>query len=163
MKIRFRIKGLDAYLDELTLLSNLFAKDYCLDKALQAGADVVADATKEALVSYTPDNRPYVKPPGMRKGITQIQKTGLIKSFGITPKQQKGNMVNMKTGFDGYNALGQPNVMIARCLESGTSFMPKNPIISKASKKAKQGCIDAMQKSLTDDINKMKSRNVKGL
>lgn len=159
--MRFRFKGLNEYVDMLDQISSVFAREYVIEAALQDGADVVADEQKKALEGLKVDNRPYVE--GKRDSILQIQKTGLIKSFGITPVQQKRNLIDVKTGFDGYNALGQPNVMIARMLESGTSFMDKNPVISKATKRARNDCLNAMQDRITLEIDKIKARNKKGL
>lgn len=158
--MRFRFKGLREYVEELTAVSNLFAAEYAVEKALDAGADVVADETRKALETMNVDNRPYVEP--QRDSITELQRQGLLNSFGVTPIQHKRNMIDVKTGFDGYNKIGQPNVVIARSLEAGTSFMPKYPIISRASRKARTACLEAMQKSLTEDIEKTKRVNKKG-
>lgn len=159
--MKFRFKGLSEYAEYLTEISNLFASMYIIEEALNDGAKVVADETRKALEGLDVDNRPFV--PEGRKSIMQVQKVGLLNSFGITPVQQKRNMIDVKTGFDDYNKLGQPNVVIARSLEAGTSFMPKNPIISKASRRARNDCLDAMQKCITENIEKIKRVNKKGL
>lgn len=161
MKLRFRYTGLKEFLEEMTEYSNIFATQYAFEKALNAGADVVADETRKALQTMKVDNRPYVEP--QRESILEIQRQGLLDSFGITPVQQKRNMIDVKTGFDGYNELGQPNVVIARSLESGTSFMPKYPVISRASRNARNGCLEAMQKSLNEDFERTKRVNRKGI
>lgn len=159
--MKFRFKGLTEYVQELTEISNLFASMYVVERALEDGANIVADAQKSALERLEVDNRPFV--PDKRKSILQIQKNGLIDSYGITPVQQKRNMIDVKTGFDGYNKLGQPNVVIARSLEKGTSFMPANPILSKAARKARNDCLEAMQNRITKEIDLIKSKNKKGL
>ena len=159
--MKFRFKGLNEYVEELVQISNVFASQYVVELALTDGADVVADETRKALENLEVDNRPFV--PDGRRSILEVQKRALLDSFGITPVQQKYNMIDVKTGFDGYNKLGQPNVVIARSLESGTSFMPKNPIISKATRRARKDCLEAMQNRITKEIELIKSKNKKGL
>lgn len=152
-----KFKNLDKYVSQLEHLSSF--TELLIGEAVYDGAEIVADATKTALNGLPVDNRRKVP---MRKSINQKQKNALIESFGIAKLQRDKNFYNVKTGFDGYNTivtdrwpLGQPNVMIARSLESGTSFMPKNPIISKATRNAKKRCEEAMQNSLTKNINKL--------
>lgn len=152
-----KFKGLDEYVRRLEYLSSY--TDKLIGEAVYKGADVVANETKRALESLPVDNSTN---KGERKSINQIQKNGLIESFGIAPLRNDNNFFNVKTGFDGYNRLvtnnyplGQPNVMIARSLESGTSFMPKNRVISKATNRAKKACEQAMKDSIEDNIQKL--------
>lgn len=159
--MKFRIKGLDEYIKKIDKLSNSFNAEVCLENALQKGGEIVKDETIKYLQKMPVDNRPYVI--GMRKSIMEVQRQALIKTFGVTPTmQKKGNMVDVKTGVDGYNKLGQPNVMIARSLEKGTSFMNANPVISRASKNARNKCVEAMQESLNEDIERiMNNQNLR--
>lgn len=154
---RIKIDGLDKWVRQLDNLSA--QSEVIVGKAIYKGSKVVADATKTALENLETDDRTKVE---TRKSINTLQKKALISSFGIAPLRNDRNFLNVKTGFDGYNSivtprwpLGQPNVMIARSLESGTSFMKKNPIISKATKNSKNKCIEEMQKSLEEEINKL--------
>lgn len=152
-----KFKGLDEYVRKLESLSSY--TDVLIGEAVYEGAEIVANETKDALQSLQVDNRQRVP---QRTSINQKQKNGLIESFGIAKLRKDNNFFNVKTGFDGYNdivtdrwPLGQPNVMIARSLESGTSFMPKNPIISRATRRAKKKCEEAMQKSIERNIKKI--------
>lgn len=158
--MKFRIKGLDEYIKQIDRLSNSFVAEVCIENALKKGGDVVLKETIKYLEKMPVDNRPYVI--GMRTSITELQRQALIHSFGVTPTmQKKGNMIDVKTGVEGYNKIGQPNVMIARSLEKGTSFMNKNPVISRASKNARDKCIEAMQESLNEDIERIMNNNLK--
>lgn len=157
---RFKIYGLDAYIDKIDSLSGL-TQEY-VGQAIYAGAEVVADATKAAISGVEVDNRVNVPDGEQKRSINQKQKLGLIESFGIASARYDGNFYNVKTGFDGYNEIrtkrwpmGQPNAMIARSLESGTSFMRKNPIITKATNQSKKKAIEAMQDSLNKSIQKI--------
>lgn len=152
--MRFRFKGLNEYTRKLERLANVFVMEDAVKEALKAGADVVADQTRSALNGIPVDNRRFV--PDKRAGILQVQKDGLMNSFGVTPSQKKGNMIDMKTGVNkGTNKIGQPNVTIARRLESGTSYMKKYPVFSRATRSARDGCLKAMEQSLNESIEKI--------
>lgn len=153
-----KFKNLDKYVAQIEKL-NFYADTYIKD-AVYAGGNVVADATKEALIALNPDNSPSTVEH--RRTINAKQKAGLIESFGLAPVRNDKGFINVKTGFDGYNEvitkrwpLGQPNAMIARAMESGTSFMDKNPIIRKATNRAKKPCEEAMRLSFENSIKKL--------
>lgn len=144
------LKGFEDYIRKLDNLES-YVDEY-VGRAIYGGARIMANAVKHNLYSLPVDNR---KKTTTRTSINYIQKMGLIESFGIAPLRQDGDFLNVKLGFDGYNDFitynfptGQPNVMIARSLESGTSFMPKNPIISKTIKQFRNACIEEMQNEL---------------
>ena len=68
----------------------------------------------------------------------------------------------MKIGFDGYNQLttkrwpqGQPNSMVARSVESGTSWMKKQPFMRNAEQSAKGPCEAVMEKTVDEHIKKL--------
>lgn len=152
-----KFTGIDEYVRKLENLASY--TDKLIGEAVYKGADVVANETKQALQSLPVDNSTN---KATRTSINQIQKNGLIESFGIAKMRNDNGFLNVKTGFDGYNKLisnsypmGQPNIMIARALESGTSFMPKNRVISRATNRAKKACEEAMKKSLEGNIEKL--------
>lgn len=154
---RIKFTGLDEYIEKISKL-NALAEVY-VEKAIGEGAKVVADNTKKALQGIPVDNRGHIP---YRSSINQKQKNGLIESFGIASLRRDGNFINVKTGFDGYNDIitkrwpqGQPNVVIARSLESGTSFMPKNPVITKATRESKDAVLKAMEESLKKSIEEL--------
>ena len=94
--------------------------------------------------------------------ITQRAKEGLIKSFGVTPMQKdRDGIYNVKLGFDGYNdvktkkwANGQPNQLIARACESGSSAMIKQPFFRQAVQKTKRKAEARMAEVLDEKIKK---------
>ena len=154
---RIKITGLDEYVAKIEKLG-YYAAEY-VGEAIYEGAKVVGDHTKAALENLPVDNRTNVE---YRTSINEKQKRGLIESFGIASARYDGNFYNVKTGFDGYNEIitnrwpqGQPNMVIARSLESGTSFMKKNPVVSRATRESKDACIKAMEKSLKKSIEEL--------
>ena len=156
--MKYRFKGLNEYVEKLERLSNRFNAEACIEFAVQDGAAVVADYTRKELENLPVDNRPFVA-EGKRTSIMQVQKVGLLHNFGTSPIQDRNNLINIKTGVDDYNKIGQPNVKIARSLERGTSFMPKNAVFTRASRKARKPCLDAIQKSLNESIEAICANN----
>lgn len=149
--------GIDKYINSLEEISN--ATDEMIGKAIYEGAKVVTDEIRGALEGLPVDNR-IAKNGETLTGISQAQKSGLLDGLGITT-MRKDDSYNVKVGFDGYNNVktktwpkGQPNSMIARSLESGTSFRAKNPVISKATRAAKAQAEEAMAKAFDDELEK---------
>lgn len=131
-------------------------------KAIYAGAGIVADAIKENIKDL-----PIVRGYGTEKdplpgGVTAPQKAGLIEGLGISPMQSDAGYLNVKIGFDGYNATktekypqGQPNQLVARGVESGTSWKKKSPFIRPAINASKQRAEDEMARILDQEIEKV--------
>lgn len=143
---KLTVKGLDKYISDLSQLSN--AVDDDLGKAIYAGAQIVADATRAGIESI-----PVGKNP-IKGEIEQVQKDGLLQGLGIAPMQLKGTELNVKLGMDGYNAKGQPNSMILRSIEAGTSWgRPANPVVKRAVNKTRRQAEQAMVKAFEEAIS----------
>lgn len=96
------------------------------------------------------------------EALTTLQKDGLLDSLGIAPFRDEINNVNTRIGFDGYNQVktkkypnGQPNVLIARALEVGTSYLPKHPFIAPAVRAAKSQLNKIAQDTCDKEIAKL--------
>lgn len=136
--------------------------DEMIGKAVYAGAGIVADAIKANIKSlpivrgYGTDSNPL---PG---GVTAPQKAGLIDGLGIAPMQDDMGYLNVKIGFDGYNATktekypqGQPNQLVARGVESGTSWKKKKPFIRPAVNASRNRAEAEMARILDEEIKKV--------
>lgn len=152
-KLKFR--GLEEYEKQLMKLQSC-SKD-CIGKAIYQGAAVIADAVRQNIEALPIDDR-IVRPGQMLNGITQEQKEGLLAGFGIARLQDDGGYLNVKLGFDGYNELstkkypmGQPNSMIARSVNSGTSFRQRIPFVDNAVR-AKKDEAEKKMKETFDDV-----------
>lgn len=154
--MRYRFKGMKEYVQKLERLSNKFNAEACIEIAVDKGAKVVDEYTVKELQGLPVDNtRGKIE---QRKGIRSIEKSFLIKEFGITPLANDNGFINKKTGVD-RGRLDYPNsdsyvyaVVLARSLERGTSFLPRNPVFSRASRKARKPCLQAMEQSLNESI-----------
>ena len=162
-KIMF--KGLDSYMSKLSALER--SADQVAKAVIYDGAEVVADAVRKGLESLPTseyDGKPWFGTPGhLARGPSEAQKKGLIDSFGITPvgTDAKGP-INVHIGFDGYNSVrsaqwpqGQPNQMVARAVEKGTSFMEKNAVIKAAVSKSRRTAVKAMERRAEEEIEKI--------
>lgn len=152
--------GLNDY--ELMISKLSKGVDDIAGKAIYAGAGIVADAIKENIKAL-----PIVRGYGTEKdplpgGVTAPQKAGLIDGMGISPMQDDGGYLNVKIGFDGYNATktekypqGQPNQLVARGVESGTSWKQKKPFIRPAINASKSRAEAEMARILDQEIEKI--------
>lgn len=152
---KFDFKGLDLYISELQKLEKNTSP--AIGKAIYKGAGYVADQIRNAIQTLPTDDRIFVK--GMRRGIHPDQKEGLLEGLGITKRENKNGFINVKVGFDWYNDVktkqwpfGQPNVLVARAVESGTSFLPKTPVISRAVRDSRAKCEEIMKLTIDEEI-----------
>lgn len=108
--------------------------------ALYDGADVVADAMSSAV-----DRIKTEKFQGKRESRlpSPEEKEALRGKIGIARFRKNGSEVDTLIGFtkgEGYVMLGKRKTavrMIARSINSGTSFMQKQPVFRQAARKAK--------------------------
>ena len=74
--------------------------------------------------------------------------------------------LNVKIGFDGYNAMrtekypqGQPNQLVARGVESGTSWKQKHPFVRPAINASRKRAEAKMAEVLDKEIEKVMDTN----
>lgn len=119
------------------------------------GAELIADAVRAAIKTI-PSRDPGER---TRTGITQAEREGLLEGLGISTMQVSGGVVDNKIGFDGYNSYitksypkGHPNSMVARSIESGTTFLKKTPFIAPTVRRLRASVKEAMQAELDEQI-----------
>ena len=158
---RMKIEGLSEYVQKLEELEQQ-AKPL-VQKCLYEGAAVVANAVKSSIGSIpTRSNTEFGSESHVLHGLTAAQKAGLVESFGITKMRDSSFTQDVKLGFDGYNQVrtpkypnGQPNAMIARSIESGTSFLQPCHFMSKAVNATKSACVAKMEEVCDSEISKI--------
>ena len=136
---RIRFSGLEDYERQLSQLQR--GTDEIAGKAIYAGAETVADAIKQNIQGLP-----------SKTGTTR---QGLLEGFGIAPLQDDSGYLNVKIGFDGYNAKGVPNALMARVFESGTSKVPKHPFVRPAINSSRKQAEAKMAEVLDAEINKI--------
>lgn len=130
-----------------------------------AMADVVADNIRKNIEALpaAPDIEGLTAYREKRKSrLTISEKKGLEDGFGVSPMQNDNGFINVKLGFDGYNGIktkkypkGQPNAMIARSTESGTSVREKTPFVRTAVKKSQVPALKAGETAVDEKIKKI--------
>ena len=134
-------------------------------KAVYAAAELVAGEIRagirglrtttatQAIINYHRGQPSY---------ITEDQKEGLEESFGVARFRDDQGFINTKLGFDGYNRVvtkawpkGQPNALIARSCERGSTAMIRQPFISRAVTRAKKQAETVMEQVFDEETQKI--------
>lgn len=157
---RIEFKGIANYTRRLEALGR--SERVTLGKAIYAAADIVTDAIRQN-INALPVQNGQTKRGELHRDINEKAKQGLKDSLGIAPVQQDAKgFYNVKIGFDGYNNIktkkypkGQPNAMIARSVESGTSFMAPHPFIAPAVRKTRRAAEQMMEKIIDDETKQI--------
>ena len=136
---KWTMEGMSEYIAYLQSIAGV--TDEAIGAGVYAMAEVVADKVRDNIQALpTVSNEANIAT--YRQGysrLSDLEKQGLLEGFGVTPMQDDGGYKNVKLGFDGYNSIktkkypqGQPNVLIARVTESGSSYRQKTPFMRTA-------------------------------
>ena len=139
MMAKWTMEGMSEYIAYLQSIANV--TDEAIGAGVYAMAEVVADKVRDNIQALpTVSNEANIAT--YRQGysrLSDLEKQGLLDGFGVTPMQDDSGYKNVKLGFDGYNSVktkkypqGQPNVLIARVTESGSSYRQKTPFMRTA-------------------------------
>lgn len=153
------------YFLRLQALEKCFAKEETLEKAVAAGAAVVADAIRENLDAL-PEEQFRFLDTFCGESFSEVptgQKIDLVEGFGLTPiERDKNGFVHTKAGFDGYGSFptntyprGVPNALIARAVESGSSVREKTPFVRPAVNATRKEAVSAMESVVDDEMKKI--------
>lgn len=146
--------NLDKYTKKLEQLQ-FDTRDKIIGKAVYEGAGIVADAVRANINALTTSN-------DFHEAVTPKQKEGLLSGLGISRMKDENGFINVKVGFNGYNSIrnkrypnGQPNALVARSLEKGTSVAPAQRFVAPAVKRAQASAENAMQEIVESEIDKI--------
>lgn len=152
-----------AGLENLTKqLDQLAAKSRSISRAaLGEAAGVTIQEVKKAIQTLPVEKSRFGTPEKPLTGVTARQKADLLNSVGIARFRDSGGTVNTSIGFDGYGSTktkkypgGVPNAMLARSIESGTSFRKKTPFMRKAQSAIKGRALQAAEEKATEMVKK---------
>ena len=133
-------KGIDKYIQNMTNLA--LESEEITKRGVYDGMKVVADAIVAGIGGIKPGH-----------GITEADIEGLRTGFGIARIENRGGTINTKSGFAGKNSKGKRNSVVAREIESGTSYRSKQSFVGTAGRKAKAAAEQAIAKTIDDEIN----------
>ncbi len=144
MAFKIEVTGLDELLTKMGKLPEKAADVAAL--ALYEGAAVMADAISQAVQGIATEKFHYVKggrqrlPSPEEKALLVNAKKGVAK-FHKTVMQVDTSVGLQKAGYGTINGKTKPIPLVANSINSGTSFMKKQPFFRKA--KAKSGAATA--------------------
>lgn len=151
---RISFEGLDDFVKLCEVTFRTTKK--IVGKSIYPGAAIMMRAAEQATANIITDSS-HTK--GMRRGPSEKQKQGLIESLGIAPMRVDDWGYNVKIGFDGYNGLpskrnpkGQANIVIARSVESGTSFMYPQHFMQRAEERVRSQVEDAIERQFYEEV-----------
>lgn len=161
---KLKMIGMETYIAQLKNIQNGTAA--VCRAAVKAGAGVIADgirqelqsevlavSEKTALAAYQHNFPTY---------LSEHQKKGLLDSLGISKIKANKGMYDTKVGFDGYNDIkterwpnGQPNALIAQSVESGRTWMIKQPFVRPTVKRLEKKALQAMKDAADKETQKI--------
>lgn len=143
--------GVDKFVSELDKLGDNVEE--ISKRAIYSGAKVLADAIRSNIQGLSTDKR-----------LTDYEKEGMLVGLGVAPMKKNGQIIDTKIGMHGYNShrtkkypKGQPNAMIARSVEKGTSFRKPQPFIQPAVEQYKAEAENAMSAEFDRQVSKIVS------
>lgn len=152
---KITLYGFDAYARKLENMEREIAA--IEGEAIYLAAGIVADEVKASIDEIHPDGT-----SDYEKRTLTVQKEGLKESFGIAPLRDDSGYKNVRLGFDGCNKIktkkypkGQPNIMIARSINSGTSWRAKQPFFDKAVRRVKAKAEATMKTTIEEKMEKI--------
>lgn len=160
-----QFKGMQEYMERLQKIGKNTPE--IIGKVVYGMADIVADEVRnniDALPAKTDKEGLKAYRSKSPAPITVSEKKGLQEGFGIAPMQNDNGFWHVKLGFSGYNEVktkkyskGQPNVLIARSIESGSSVRNKYPFVRPAVNKAKKKAESKGQTIVDEEIKKLEN------
>ena len=151
-------KDIDEYIGKLQRMG--MQTEEMIGRSIYPGAAIVTDAIRAGIEGIPEAPAQYAR--GHKTGLTPAQKQGLLDGLGIAVMRNDGGFINVKVGMDGYNSTvtkrwpkGQPNAMILRSLESGTSFQSKQPVIAPAVRASRNAATQKMREQFDEETRKV--------
>lgn len=163
---KWQMQGLQEYVEHLQKIGANTPE--VIGAGVYAMADVVADSVRKNIEQLpTVKNEENIETYHYKTGTSKLseeEKEGLLDGFGITPMQRDGDgFYNVKLGFDGYNKIktkkypkGQPNALIARITDSGSSYRQKTPFMKDAVNGAKKEALEKGKAAVDKKLQEIK-------
>lgn len=127
-------------------------------RGVYEGTKVLADEVKKGLNGLKVDNG-WGTAEKPLQGVNQNVKETLIHAMGVSKIEFVNGSANASVGFKGYDGIktkkypnGRPIQMLMRSVESGTSFMMKQPVIRQSVNRAKKQVEGAIKKAVNEFI-----------
>ena len=157
MAFSIRVDGMNELVQKMQKLGENAA--HIAAQGLYDGAGVVADKVSSAVQGIATEPFKYAKNGQKRKPSPEEKAIVMNARHGIARFRNTGVSVETSVGLQnaGYAQLGKKTVpipKIANAINSGTSFMDKQPFMRKATSTAKAAAQAAIEKKITEEIEK---------
>lgn len=138
--------------------------DKVVGRTIYPGGKVMSGAIKDSMNGIRVDDSfwGFASQHARKHGPSSRQLKALIESFGIAKIRKNKYGYNVKCGYDGYNDIvsdrwpnGQPNAMVARSINKGTTFMEAQPFMDTAVARAEGATIEAMKVQFDKELDKI--------
>lgn len=156
MPYTLKVEGMESITEMLSKAEN--AAPGIAAQALYKGAGVVADEIGKEARGLQTSNAFWYAHGGKQRYPSPEEKEALVSAgaAGIAKFRKTGNSVDTSVGYgrSGYvtiNGKQKPVAVIANAINSGTSFMKKQPFIRKAIAQAKGKATDA----ITEEVERL--------
>lgn len=162
MAMTIQTDGLDDLGKMLAELENQAAS--VASEGLYEGAGIVADALNRGIESIKTEPFRYA-PEGKTRLPSPQEKAALERKVGIASFRKTGSDVDTLIGIsfdDGYTQIAGKKksvAAIARSINSGTSFMLKQPVFRRAASKAKGPAKNAIVAKVEERFNEIIKEN----
>lgn len=156
MAMTIKVVGLDNVMNTLAGLNK--NAEAVAAESLYEGAGIVADAFANAAKSIRTEPFTYKKKQRLP---SPEEKAAVVGKTGIAQFTKNGSEVNTLVGVSGAAGYadigGKPKAvrLIARSINSGTSFMPKQPVFRKAKSASQKTATAAILKKAEDMLNEI--------
>lgn len=154
----FKVEGMEDFVNLCIKTDRTLTR--VIGKSIYPAGKHMGNAIKKSILDLEVDDSPHHH--GLRRGPSSRQYRGLIESFGIAKMHAGNNGYNVKCGFDGYNDIitkkypkGQPNVMIARSVNKGTSFMVAQPFMDTTVSRETAKTIEIIRENFENQMEKL--------
>lgn len=159
VKVRMEVGGgIDQFISDLNRLdANV---EEMSKRSIYEGANVLANAIRKNIERLQVGE--HVKGEKSAIRLTDYEKKGMLDGLGVASMKQTGQIIDTKIGMHGYNKhktkkypQGQPNAMIARSVEKGTSFRKPQPFIQPAVEQYRNEAENAMSAEFDRQIGQI--------
>jgi hypothetical protein len=129
-------------------------------KALYEGAGVAADAVSQAVQGIATEPFKYASRGKTRKPSPEEKAIVAGAKHGVAKFRKTGNNIQTSVGFQnsGYGTIkgkSKPIPQIANAINSGTSFMQKQPFLRKAFSQSKGAAVAAIEAGIQKRLEEL--------
>lgn len=158
MAFKFEVDGMNELVQQLGKLGE--EAPHVAARGLYDGAGVVADKVSQAVQGIATEPFKYAK--GGRKRLPSPEEKAIVANakHGVAKFRNTGVEIQTSVGYQnaGYAALNgktKPVPQIANAINSGTSFMTKQPFMRKAFSQSKQAATAKIEATIQEEFDKL--------